>query len=436
MVGQSTRSSERTISDDPIPCDEMTGEGEAAERAVVEKIHVLPVYKEAPAEWVFAHLTDLMRRKTVVHQYMRIAVTSRGTEQGVKRDEPRNDNNEPAGVSDQREFTYIVVACLPHSGLIKPSTVVFTNGSPLQPLRRVQLLALIHPNSAYARRAGVTCYMDALHQGVLRRTGGPNGVERRDVANSSSCSDGGARSECAADQGNTEVVRLGASLSSPFGQQRRRRLSRSGNSLRRTMGAQRTAQFYRDMVAQLINDSGSSDESGDENAMGEGNAFFLSDCCPESSEVIDSARLSGGGEAKTSEPQRTVQRHSSGSILVANAGIERSMPRQDVGTSTARKEPRVLTEEVLFHEYVAPYLRQRNFPGSPKAGTAQDSQSASSKSVVLFPGKKLVIKEVTFVVWATDPPNTPGFVHSDTVGVGNWVRSYPSSASKSQWQVL
>lgn len=152
----------------------------------VEKLHVLPIAAEAPKKWVFAALESFMKSGTPVQQYMSFGVRRPDVSRAPEADPSNTCSHNQTAREDrsnfidqsvteeaqvdrggtQTTFTYLVVACIPHSGKVTESTLIFTEGRPLQPLRRVQLLAMLHPNSYYARSAGIYSYADACRFGV------------------------------------------------------------------------------------------------------------------------------------------------------------------------------------------------------------------------------------------------------------------------------
>ncbi|CDJ35038.1 uncharacterized protein EMH_0070020 [Eimeria mitis] len=471
----------------------------AAERAAVEKIHLLPVSREAPKAWVFAALTGLMKEGKTVRQYLYLKVRrptkeSKGSkpktttqekqqkqqqhrvqqqqeqeqqqqehqqqQEQLQQQQQRRERSSSSEAPDD-EYTYIVVACLPHSGVITSSTVVFTSGSPLQPLRRVQLLALIHPNSAYARRAGVASYSEALQRGVVgefrassnnnssndgrssqrnqgshRLAGDVAGISEGSNSNSSS-GRSGTEDPAAAPAAVAEAERRRRQLGSPFdwgaseGTSERRR---------RRHGPPREYNRAEEVIAAVLDDSdlgsgSGEDDSGGENEMGGGVPFRLSDAAgPEEGAAASSRdeqqrrheeeRQGQEQEQPLFRQQRTLQLNfnfpsPSGDQRVAGRG-------SDCAKAGAQgKGVFNLSENVLFHDFVAPYFRARSggtsLPSSP--ATAADGDNCRDAAVVVFPGKKLVIKDLTFVVWATDPGNGPGFVWKDTaiyISVDPW----------------
>ncbi|CDJ48348.1 hypothetical protein, conserved [Eimeria brunetti] len=477
----------------------------AAERTAVEKIHLLPVSREAPRAWVFAALTGLMREGKTVRQYLYLKVKrpakeskaskaktksqevqqkqqQQGIEQQPEQPQQQQDhpqqqqhprvepNSNSAEVSDE-EYTYIVVACLPHSGIITSSTVVFTSGSPLQPLRRVQLLALIHPNSAYARRAGVASYSEALQRGVVGEFSASNDSNSNNNSSSNNESRNNQRNHgtqrLTGDAAGTSETRNSSGRTSHSGrsdtdnsaaataagadaQGRRRQLGSpfdwgasegTGERRRRRQGPPREYNRAEEVIAAVFDDSdggqgSGGDESGDENEMGGGTPFRLSEAvgpggCAAGSSSRDQQQERHGGEQGQEQEQplfgqqRTLQLNFNfspscfGDQRVAGRGSE--CPKAGVqGTGVFS-----LSEKVLFHDFVAPYFRARNagtpLPSAP--ATAADGVSCRDTAVVVFPGKKLVIKDLTFVVWATDPGNGPGFVWKDTaiyISVDPW----------------
>ncbi|KAL8431297.1 hypothetical protein ACSSS7_005382 [Eimeria intestinalis] len=406
-----------------------TGSGEGAGRTVVEKIHLLPVSEEAPKSWVFATLTGLMKDSTIVRQYMSVVVKRPAKELKSSRRSSSENAGDSTPKNPDAEYRYIVVACLPHSGIITSATVVFTSGSPLKALRRVQLLALVHPNSACARRAGVVSYSEALQRGLVGGVSAPS----RSSSSSSSRQEQGAGQH---DQGSStnlldESVGAEASpaviaaasrrhLGSPFdwgegqfhGQQghhrdqrRRRRLVREYNRAE-------------DVIAAVLEDSApESDAEGSEDdadSMGGGTAFRMSDLAQPQKREADSKSPTGGPTL----PGRTLQRNFNFSFStgdqVSSSG-DASAERDDPTSASVRH----FSERVLFYDFVAPYFRGRCADASSSASTGlvADGPTSRDSAVVVFPGKKLVIKDLTFVVWATDPENAPGFLRSDTVGL-------------------
>lgn len=458
----------------------------AAERAAVEKIHLLPVSREAPKAWVFAALTGLMKEGKTVRQYLYLKVKRpikesmasknktmaqeqrqkpqpQGRQQQHERQQQGQEHeheqqqqyqrDEPSSTleTSDDEYTYIVVACLPHSGVVTSSTVVFTSGSPLQPLRRVQLLALIHPNSAYARRAGVASYSEALQRGVVGEfstSNNSNSGSRRDQQNQgpqrlafeaagnseggsdNSSSGGGAENSAGAPVAAAEAEHRRLQLGSPFdwsvfdgtGERRRRR--------------QRPPREYNraeEVIAAVLDDSdvgsgSGEDESGDEHDMGGGVPFRLGDAagpeeCSADSLTRHQQQRRQEDEQQVLEPeqplfrqQRTLQLNFNFSPSFDDQRIRGRGSERPKAGAQAKAESN-LSEKVLFYDFVAPYFRARNGEASLPCShaTAADGGSCRDTAVVVFPGKKLVIKDMTFVVWATDPGNGPGFVWKDTV---------------------
>lgn len=456
-----------------------------AERTAVEKIHLLPVSREAPKDWVFATLTRLMKEGKAVRQYLYLKVKrparesnssktrTRAQEQRQQQQEmqqqrqeeksgqeqerqQQHQGGEPGNRSEESndDYTYIVVACLPHSGVITSSTLVFTSGSPLQPLRRVQLLALIHPNSAYARRAGVASYSEALQRGVVgeystssnsnsgirddQRNQGPYRPTVTSESNNSNNSRTLTESTAEAPASGAEAEHRHRQLGSPFdwgspdgiGERRRRR-----------QVPQREYNRAEEVIAAVLNDSdhGSESgegESGDEQDMGGGIPFRLCDA-PGPEEYLtasvssdqrrqqDKQQQGQEQEQPLFRQQRTLQLNfnfspsSGGDRCTGGGGSE--FPRSGSRDNGAFN----LSEEVLFHDFVAPYFLARSGGASclPSPATSTYGDSCRDTAVVVFPGKKLVIKDLTFVVWATDPGNGPGFVWKDTaiyISVDPW----------------
>ncbi|CDI81793.1 hypothetical protein, conserved [Eimeria praecox] len=466
----------------------------APERTAVEKIHLLPVSREAPKAWVFASLTGLMKEGKTVRQYLYLKVRRPANEsknsktktvQEEQRKQQQQGGHQQQGQGQQQqqqqqrqqqqqsggrsissdasndEYTYIVVACLPHSGVITSSTVVFTSGSPLQPLRRVQLLALIHPNSAYARRAGVASYSEALHRGVVGEfstSGNTNTDSRSDQRNVGICrltGDAAGTSESSSSSASSSRSGTHNSGGAPFAAgdaaHRRRQLGSpfdwgtaygTDERRRRRQRPQREYNRAEEVIAAVLDDSdhGSGlgeDESGDEDEMGGGLPFRLGDS-PEPEES-DRASLSRGQQQQGREDEHQGQeqgqrsfRHQRTLQLNFNFSPSCSGGQNVGGRGSECSEARLhgngafsLSEEVLFHDFVAPYFRARSGGASlpPSPGTAADGGSCRDTAVVVFPGKKLVIKDLTFVVWATDPGNGPGFVWKDTaiyISVDPW----------------
>lgn len=410
----------------------VSGDGrsfESPDRTAVEKIHLLPVSEEAPKGWVFAALTGFMKDCKTVRQYMYVRVKCPSKDSKSTRKASNTDTD--SRKATDTEYTYIVVACLPHSGVITPSTIVFTSGSPLKPLRRVQLLALVHPNSSYARRAGVASYSQALQRGLVGEASASGRSSRNN--NSSSRREGGATQADQATTGCPGSNDWGAVGGTDGAADHRRHLGSAfnwGDSLQDVEGQRRRHRRVREynsaeaVIAAVLDDSGpeSDGEGGEEDdAMGGATAFRLSDA---------EARDNGGTEWESPggdpplQPQRTLQRNfnfpsSSSSTLGppgdASGGID---DLENVGI-------RSFSERVLFYDFVAPYFRARSASGPSPTSPSGLGPDAASKdtAVVVFPGKKLVIKDLTFVVWATDPDNAPGFLRKDTavyISVDPW----------------
>lgn len=396
----------------------------AADRTVVEKIHLLPISEEAPKAWVFAALTSLMREGKLVRQYMYIRVKrslkdSKSSRKSVSGDLDNTDNPD----NSDAEYTYIVVACLPHSGVITPATVVFTSGSPLKPLRRVQLLALVHPNSSYARRAGVASYSEALQRGLVgeARAASRSSSSRREGPANDSTRSGSSGSNANAHPTAVDVASPRRHLGSPFdwGDPQG-----EGERQRRRRGLMREYNRAEDVIAAVLDDSGpgsDGESGGEEDLMGGGTAFRLSDAeGPENGE----AECESPGRDRPLQQQRTLQRNFNfpPSTLPADQGAPGD-PHVDTGAGGV--SVRSFSERILFYDFVAPYFRARSAStSSPPSPTSWGADGASRETaVVVFPGKKLVIKDLTFVVWATDPDNGPGFVRKDTamyISVDPW----------------
>ncbi|CDJ67557.1 hypothetical protein, conserved [Eimeria necatrix] len=405
----------------------------ATERTAVEKIHLLPISEEAPKSWVFATLTGLMKECKTVQQYMYIRVKrptkeNKSPQKGRSRDE--SDKALSLEATDA-EYNYIVVACLPHSGVITSSTVVFTTGAPLKPLRRIQLLALVHPNSSYARKAGVASYSEALQRGLVGEGSAASQSRRSRRADSTSSS---AASPLQRPENNSNSIENGVTtgeagygaadaemhhrqLGSPFDWEG---THAAGQRHRRRPAPVREFSRAEDVIAAVLEDSdaGSGGENGgDEDSMG-GTPFRLSDATgPEAS----GARSDSNEAEPPMQHQRTLQLNFNfSSSSSTDFGASRSGTDGSPGDA-----PRSLSERVLFYDFVAPYFRARgagaSLPSSPaNAGTDGTSRDTA---IVVFPGKKLVIRDLTFVVWATDPDNGPGFVRKDTamyISVDPW----------------
>lgn len=394
----------------------------AADRTAVEKIHLLPISEEAPKAWVFGALTGIMRERKTVRQYMYVRVKRPAKEPKSPRRTGSGDNNGNNQITERAdvEYTYIVVACLPHSGIVTPSTMVFTSGSPLKPLRRVQLLALVHPNSSYARRAGVTSYSEALQRGLVGEasaggrssSSGGRGEGDASQPNTNSTSLSGSSSSVGAGSGTRDTANERRHLGSPFewGEPQ-------GRGERHRRGPIREFNRAEDVIAAVLDDSGlgSDGESGEEeDSMGGGVAFRLSEAYgPGKCE----AESDSPGSDQPLQQQRTLQRNfnfpsSSGDL---GQGGEASGDAERTGGASIRG----FSERVLFYDFVAPYFRARSASAStpPSPTSSGGDGEARETAVVVFPGKKLVIKDLTFVVWATDPDNGPGFVREDTVSI-------------------
>ncbi|KAL8270563.1 hypothetical protein Esti_005534 [Eimeria stiedai] len=369
---------------------EQTVSGEAAGRTLVEKIHLLPISEEAPKSWVFATLTGFMKDGTIVRQYMSVVVKRPAQEVKSTRRPSSEDAGNSTTQNPDAEYKYIVVACLPHSGVITSATVVFTSGSPLKTLRRVQLLALVHPNSACARRAGVVSYSEALQRGLVGEASAPS---------RSSSSSSSSRQE----QGAVQPVQGSSASPLDDSQRRRRRLVREYNRAE-------------DVIAAVLEDSapesGAEGSGDDEDSMGGGTAFRLSDVCqPEKREAL-SESLSG----ELTLQRRTLQRNFNFSAPSTGDQASSSGDASGEIEGPTRTSVRHFSERVLFYDFVAPYFRARcsDASSSASAGVDADGPTSRDSAVVVFPGKKLVIKDLTFVVWATDPENAPGFLRNDT----------------------
>ncbi|OEH75621.1 hypothetical protein cyc_02103 [Cyclospora cayetanensis] len=420
-----------------------------AVRTAVEKIHLLPISEGAPKPWIFAALTNLMRECTTVRQYMYVKVKRPAKENRSSRKTKVTENTASDATTDMTdvEYTYIVVACLPHSGVITPSTVVFTSGSPLKPLRRVQLLALVHPNSSYARRAGVSSYSEALQRGLVgeasatqRTMSSSSSSSSRRTRQSNDASRPGPIASASSDIGSTRgVAALAAAtmseaarhqLGSPFSWG----VSQDFGERRRRGGDRRRMQEYtraEDVIAAVLDatdsaSQGSSDE--DEEVLGGSTAFHLSDTA--GNDACATHEEFAGREQQPLQQQRTLQLNFNFPCASPSSLGELAAPRDGAHASADSQGKAPLntsfSEQVLFHDFVAPYFRARSslcFPPPSPASPGSGNAACSDTAVVVFPGKQLVIKDLTFVVWATDPENNPGFVRKDTaiyISVDPW----------------
>ncbi|PFH32007.1 zinc finger, C3HC4 type (RING finger) domain-containing protein [Besnoitia besnoiti] len=144
-------------------------------KRVLEKLHVLPVGHKAADRVVLATLKTLMADGVFLRQYMAFEVPVAEADASSSKEEqdgeavPAQEGELPQVDggrvrSSPASCTYIVVDCCPKSGYIDADSLIFLAGQPLQPLRRVQLLALVHPNSSYARRAGIHSYQQLFDQ--------------------------------------------------------------------------------------------------------------------------------------------------------------------------------------------------------------------------------------------------------------------------------
>ncbi|KAL8446870.1 hypothetical protein Emed_004749 [Eimeria media] len=406
-----------------------TAAGQAAGRTLVEKIHLLPISEEAPKPWVFATLTGFMKDGTIVRQYMSVTVKRPAKELKSSRRASNGNAGNSTPQNPDAEYKYIVVACLPHSGIITSATVVFTSGSPLKALRRVQLLALVHPNSACARRAGVVSYSEALQRGLVGEASAPSRTNSSSSSSSSSSSrqeqgavqrEGGSLASALDDSVSAEAsaAALAAAsrrhLGSPFDWGEAQTQGQQGQH-REQRGRRRLVREYNraeDVIAAVLEDSApESDAEGsgdDEDSMGGGTPFRLSD-------VGHTDKMGAVSESPSREltlQRRTLQRNFI--ISAPSTGEQGETGGEQDGATSA--SVRHFSERVLFYDFVAPYFRARCADASSSAstGTEADSSSTKDSAVVVFPGKKLVIKDLTFVVWATDPENAPGFLRSDT----------------------
>ncbi|KFG41457.1 zinc finger, C3HC4 type (RING finger) domain-containing protein [Toxoplasma gondii GAB2-2007-GAL-DOM2] len=496
----------------------------------LEKVHVLPIGNKAADREVFAALKKMMADDVLLQQYMAFEVpvtlancpTSGASVDAGERSKVETSKEPEPEADTLPACTYIVVECCPRSGYVGRDTLVFLAGQPLQPLRRVQLLALVHPNSSYARRAGIHSYQQLFDQapsfpsldrqepsvedsapvytlssmvhsspaastqpvGQLlspftpaffddRQAASDDGFpfgftdiieELESVSSSTSTSDeeterlGERHSHGFSLRGPTvprpasrgDVTEVGENESAecsevedsdrPASFESRR--SASSSSTQATEGRRESGDGSGDALLKgparggLCVGCSRTGENHPSQTFGENwggkarssEAEATHTACPGHTCKADTSRGDASAAERRRFQRRRLQQHSQffeseprngsstrrgwlpGTIRVRlreRISTVQTSGERGSGVCRAGKRLERLDPETLFREFVEPHLSSRMYgPRGRKSG--------STSTVVLYPGKKLVIGDLTFVVWATDPRNNPGFVDENT----------------------
>ncbi|CBZ51223.1 hypothetical protein NCLIV_042900 [Neospora caninum Liverpool] len=511
----------------PMAAENSTPSLQPLQKRKLEKLHVLPIGHKAADREVFAVLKKMMADDVLLQQYLAFEVPVRGTESPgeLEMEEPsRAETSTGNEANTLSSCTYIVVDCCPRSGYVGTDTLVFLAGKPLQPLRRVQLLALVHPNSSYAHRAGIHTYQQLFEQApsfpsldrqepyvedsaavytlssvnlpstvastrsghllspftpafLTGRQAGPDEefpfgftdiIEDLESASSNtSTSDDetgglGAAPPGARFRGPDDCGRRGFSLQGPTVPRLASRgdVTEVGEGDSSDCSGVTTNGRPESFESQQSAASSSTRATeGRRGSRGSGDSRrgpeirgFSAGCssaeappsqngedrpCPAGSNTEEQTRQSvpvvaSEGDTSLSRrasaaERRRLQRrrlqHSQFFEAEPSAGNRRrgrlpgtirvrlrermsAVHAGGLGSGVCRSGKRLdrLDPETLFREFVGPYLSSRMY----------GRRGRTRSTIVLYPGKKLVVGDLTFVVWATDPRNSPGFVDENT----------------------